>query len=263
MEAKQVIVGLVCLAAAACSQETPHHFTHDVMNRMTPVKNQGQSQTCWAYAMLAAIETEHIMRGDSVNLSAAYVEAMLSREPQAPASKRGMGQTLLNMIGKYGIVAYDAMRTPEWPLPRRVFMYGAEYTPLEFAHSVCAPGEYVCLTSDGRQPYYRQITIDTPDNWEGNRFHNLPIDTLLTLTEQAVSAGRGVSWESKSHAMAIVGLAHDEHQQPYFVMKNSWGTDRPHGGLEYLSYRKFRRLTLAVILPRDFVGQHLAHPLQE
>ena len=80
------------------------------MNRMTPVKNQGRSQTCWAYAMLAAIETEHIMRGDSVNLSPAYIEKMLEREPQAPATKRGMGQTLLNMMAKYGIVACHAYR---------------------------------------------------------------------------------------------------------------------------------------------------------
>ena len=222
------------------------------MNRMTPVKNQGRSQTCWAYAMLAAIETEHIMRGDSVNLSPAYIEKMLEREPQAPATKRGMGQTLLNMMAKYGIVAYDAMRTVETPLPRRVFMLGAEYTPLEFAHSVCAPGEYIALTSNSRQPYYQEIDVDAPDNWEHNRFYNLPVDSLLSLTERAVRQGHGVCWESKSHAMAIVGLARDETGNSYFVMKNSWGTERPHGGLDYLSYGKFRRKTLAVYVSRKF-----------
>lgn len=258
---KKLAFCTICLFIVACTQEAVHHFTHEVMNRMTPVKNQGKSQTCWAYAMLAAIETEHIMRGDSVNLSAAYVEAMLSREPQAPPSKRGMGQTLLNMIARHGLVAYDAMRTPETPMPRRVFMYGAEYTPLEFAHSVCAPNEYVALTTTTRQPYYQQVVVDAPDNWEGNRFYNVPVDTLLNLTEQAVREGRGVCWESKSHAMAVVGLAHDEEGTRYFVMKNSWGADRPHGGLDYLSYRKFRRQTLAVCMPRDFVSRHLSHEL--
>ena len=48
-------------------------FTDEVRLSYTPVKNQGKSSLCWAYAMLATIETEHIMRGDSVNLSPAYV----------------------------------------------------------------------------------------------------------------------------------------------------------------------------------------------
>lgn len=249
---KKLLILSFCLLLAACAQEADHHFTHEVMNRMTPIKNQGRSQTCWAYAMLAAIETEHIMRGDSVNLSPAYIEKMLEREPQAPPTKRGMGQTLLNMMAKYGIVAYDAMRTVDTPMPQRVFMLGAEYTPLEFAHSVCAPGEYMALTSNSRQPYYQKIEVNVPDNWEHNRFYNLPIDSLLGLTERAVRQGHGICWESKSHAMAIVGLARDENGDRYFVMKNSWGANRPHGGLDYLSYRKFRRKTLAVYVSRKF-----------
>ena len=44
---------------------------------MTPVKNQGKSELCWAYAMLATIETEHLLRGDSVNLSPQYLGRML------------------------------------------------------------------------------------------------------------------------------------------------------------------------------------------
>ena len=51
--------------------------------KTTPVKDQGPSQTCWIYAMLATIETEHIMRGDSVNLSVDYVSRMLIREKAA------------------------------------------------------------------------------------------------------------------------------------------------------------------------------------
>ena len=44
-------------------------YTNEVLNRMTPVKDQGDSETCWIYAMLATIETEHLAWGDSVNLS--------------------------------------------------------------------------------------------------------------------------------------------------------------------------------------------------
>lgn len=62
------------LLAAACSRRVPvgERFSVEVMNASTPVKDQGRSDGCWAYAMLSAIETEHIMRGDSVSLSVAY-----------------------------------------------------------------------------------------------------------------------------------------------------------------------------------------------
>lgn len=242
---------LAATLAAGCSQKPPKHFTHEVLNPMTPIKDQGQSQLCWAYAMLAAIETEHLRIGDSVNLSPAFIEQKLALEPQAPESKRGMGATLLELIQRHGIVGYDAMRTVETPAPRFAFMFGAQYTPQEFARSVCAPGEYLCLTSNDDKPYGEEVDIDEPDNWLHNRFLNIPMDTLLQKTVYAVRRHHGVCWESKSHAMSIVGIAHDDDGEKYFVMKNSWGTNRPHRGLDYLSFKKFRKSTLAVEMPKE------------
>ena len=222
---------IMVLLMGGCTHREPGHFTHEVLNRMTPVKNQGESQTCWIYAMLAAIETEHLSWGDSVNLSPYYIEKKMEQEPQAPESKRGMGKTLINLIQKYGIVGYDAMRKVETPAPRWVFMLGATYTPQEFARSVCAPHEYIALTSTDDAPYGQEVEIDLPDNWMHDRFLNIPMDSLLSKTE---------------HAMAIVGIAHDDQGQKYFIMKNSWGTDRPHQGLDYLSFEDFREETLAI-----------------
>jgi len=256
MKDRRLPVLLVAIAlCTACEQHPPKHYVHEVMNPMTPVKDQGKSQLCWAYAMLAAIETEHLRWGDSVNLSPHYIGRMMEQEPGAPDNKRGMGATLISLIQKYGIVGYDAMRTADTPAPRWVFMLGAEYTPQEFARSVCAPGEYIALTSTGEQPYYQEVDIDLPDNWLHNRFLNIPIDTLLRHTVHAVRRHHGVCWESVSHAMAIVGIAHDDSGQKYFVMKNSWGTSRPYHGLEYLSFRKFREETLAVEMPKEAFSQ--------
>lgn len=225
----------------------------EVLNPMTPIKDQGHNQTCWAYAMLAAIETEHISRGDSVNLSPAYVEYMLRQEPQAPESKRGMAVTCIHLIQRYGLCAYDAYRGPSTlnPPPSTVFMFGAVYTPQEFARSVCAPGEYIALTSNADAPYNTEIDIDLPDNWQHSRFWNIPMDTLLQKTERAVRRHHGVCWESASHAMAIVGLGRDARQNRYFILKNSWGDGDPDRGLVYMSYRRFREETLAVEMTRE------------
>lgn len=250
---KRIIYLFLVFLMVSCAKQPPQHFTHDVLNRMTPIKNQGKSQTCWIYAMLAAIETEHLRWGDSVNLSPYYIEKMIEREPQCPETKRGMGAALIRLIHKYGIVGYDAMRTVDTPAPRYVFMLGAEYTPQEFARSVCAREEYVALTSTSRRPYYKEIEIDAPDNWMHDCFINVPMDTLLAATERAVRGHRGVCWESRGHAMAIVGIAHNDQGKPYFIMKNSWGTNRLHGGLDYLSFDNFKKKTLAVELPRQCI----------
>ena len=245
---------LIALLSVGCAQQEPRHFTHDVLNRMTPVKDQGKSQTCWIYAMLAAIETEHLAWGDSVNLSPYYIEKMLKQEPQCPENRRGMGVTLIRLIQKYGIVGYDAMRNVETPAPRFVFMLGAEYTTQEFARSVCAPDEYIALTSSDDQPYGQETEIDLPDNWLHDRFLNIPMDSLLIKTERAVRQHHGICWESRKHAMAIVGIAHDEDGKKYFIMKNSWGTDRPYKGLVYLSFDDFQDQTLAVEMTKKAYG---------
>ncbi len=248
---KYLVSLLLIVFTMSCGRQIPMHFTHEVLNRMTPIKNQGESQTCWIYAMLAAIETEHLSWGDSVNLSPFYIEKMMEKELQAPDNKRGMGATLLHLIQKYGIVSYDAMRSYDTPAPRWVFMLGATYTPQEFARSVCKPDEYIALTSNDDSTYYQTISINLPDNWLNNRFYNIPMDSLLSKTERAVRQHHGVCWESKGHAMAIVGIAHDDSGNKYFIMKNSWGTERPHKGLDYLSFESFKEKTLAVEMPKN------------
>jgi bleomycin hydrolase len=252
-----IVCGAVlALLAGGCahqpSQYTPNgkHFSIDVLNRMTPVKDQGESQTCWIYAMLATIETEHLSWGDSVNLSPYYIEKMIEQEPACPASKRGECTTLIRMIGKYGICGFDAMRKVDTPAPKWVFMLGATYTPQEFARSVCKPGEYIALTCNDSKPYYEESELEVADNWTHERYLNIPIDSLLTKTERAIRQHHGVCWEDKNHAMAIVGLAHDEAGERYFVMKNSWGKNRKYDGLEYYPIARFRKETVAVEMTR-------------
>lgn len=262
------------LLLTACVQ-APHGLTTDVLLPFTPVKNQGSTASCWAYAMLSTIETEHILRGDSVHLSVAFVERVMEQMPGAPASKRAIGQTLLNIIQRYGLVQFDAMPSADLPLPRKAFFDGCEYTLQEFARSVCSPNEYVGLCTDDAQPYGSEVVLNVPDNWEQNRLLNLPSDSLLAISEHALRNRRAVCWEgdisergfnfaegyavttflngstTDDHCMAIVGLAHDEEGKPYFIMKNSWGRHNPYGGLMYVSFDYFLRKTIAIYLPRE------------
>lgn len=87
------------------------------VNKTTPVKDQGSSSLCWIYAMLATIESDCLMRGDSVNLSPDFVARHLL-EDRAEASYISQGALSLNTLGvapmllqlldKHGIVPYDS-----------------------------------------------------------------------------------------------------------------------------------------------------------
>lgn len=89
---------------------------NDFVIKTTPVKNQGRSPLCWAYAMLATIESERLMMGDSVNLSPDFL-ARLWLQEQADEyylthgarqiSLRGMMPMTTHLMERYGIEPYD------------------------------------------------------------------------------------------------------------------------------------------------------------
>ena len=116
---------LVGCAKQAGQKFPTHRFTDEVRLRTTPVKDQGRSSLCWVYAMLATIETEHLMQGDSVNLSPDYVARMylmeqvkqrlLTRSGKTASvnnsvaiTTRGMAGMLIDLIQTYGIHRFDA-----------------------------------------------------------------------------------------------------------------------------------------------------------
>ena len=100
-------------------QETakPNAFHNDVLLKTTPVKDQGKSELCWDYAMLATIETERLQLGDSVNLSPDYL-ARLWLQDQArtyyltrgrvKVTLRGMMPMTLHLMERYGIQPFDS-----------------------------------------------------------------------------------------------------------------------------------------------------------
>ena len=77
------------------------------MVKTTPVKDQGPSALCWVYAMLATIESEHLMMGDSVNLSTDYIARALLEE-QAMNYFLSQGHHPINLRGTTIVVATHA-----------------------------------------------------------------------------------------------------------------------------------------------------------
>ena len=124
-----LIIIAACLLASCTDFNIGRHiddgnkrqFTNETLLGYTPVKHQGSSPLCWAYAMLATIETEHIQMGDSVNLSVDYVARHLLAEQARQhflssgygrITLRGTAPLLLRLISEYGVMPYDAYNAP-------------------------------------------------------------------------------------------------------------------------------------------------------
>lgn len=108
---------LLSMVASSCADRADKSVRNKVVLKTTPVKDQGSSELCWAYAMLATIETERLEMGDSVNLSPDYL-ARLWLQEQARAcfltrgrvgvSLRGMAPMALKLMERHGAEPYDS-----------------------------------------------------------------------------------------------------------------------------------------------------------
>ena len=334
-----IIIALV-FAASSCSKSggektklKPERFHIDIKLKTTPIKNQGASDLCWIYAMLATIETEHLMSGDSVDLSAIFLGRRFLEEQalrhyankNTPIALRVVMPTTLRLLQRYGAMPFTSYRQPKdvklnslaqqlqqrsdqarahrkgmksleedtrrllddaiGPVPSWVFMLGCQYTHLEFAHSICQPNEYTALTSFTHHPFDSKFVLEVPDNFNGEEFLNVPIDTLMAYIDHALHTQHPVCWEGDTsepgfghgiarlpkghqtvtqdsrqrmfdhfdttddHCMAIIGLAHDNHGKKYYICKNSWGKSSPYGGYVFMEEDYLKAKTIAVVIP--------------
>lgn len=312
-------------------------FTNTTLCPCTPVKDQGQSCAGWIYAMLATIESEHIIDGDSVNLSPEYVvfrylqdrtrnfylnadadsistcgtismlPGLLSRNGAMPHdsyhSKADMGlvarklselarQHRLRHSGTDALMEATRALLEDAiaPVPPHVYMFGVQYTPEEFAHSVCRPNEYVFLTNQPSVPFHQPIALTSPDGNKGTPCVNIPADSLTAIVVRTLRSGHPVCWEgdvsgpdfdfqsgvarldddceagaytklqrSKTerlrpadvHCMELIGTARDREGRQYVVGKDSHGTANRHNGLVYMSLPYLRTKTVAVAVRRS------------
>lgn len=129
-KAKWAIMQLAAIKNIETEDTIPEGFKADIMLPITPIKDQGRSDFCWVYAMLATIETEHLNQGDSVNLSVDYVARMYVEQQamerfrtngEQGITMRGMGPMTIDLIEKYGVLPYDSYY-PKEPVNYKVLI---------------------------------------------------------------------------------------------------------------------------------------------
>lgn len=85
-------------------------------------------------------------------------------------------------------------------------------------------------------------------------------ETAFTKIENEVSVSQDLRQEgfdnyqtTDDHLMHITGLAKDQKGNEYFMMKNSWGSENPYGGRQYISMSYFKLKTIAIMVHKDAI----------
>lgn len=133
------------------------------------------------------------------------------------------------------------------------YLFGARYTPNQFAESLLYGIKFKWLTSYTHHPYGKPFVLEVPDNHSRISLMNVPIDSLYAQVTNALKYHHPVYWEGKmpgstkpsiqgnvqelrqralerfrtvdQHAMAIVGQTTTKQGETLFICKNSWGKE--------------------------------------
>lgn len=98
-------------------------------------------------------------------------------------------------------------------IPVKFQYQGKEYTPESFAKSLgINPNDYVMVSSFTHHPFYESFIPELPDNWSWGKAYNVPLDEMVSITDNALSNGYTVAWASDvsdkgfnfKHGVAIV-----------------------------------------------------------
>ncbi len=73
---------------------------------------------------------------------------------------------------------------------------GKEYTAESFYKSLgLNADDYIEVTSFTHHPFYEQIPVEVPDNWDHALMYNLPLDEFMAVIDNAINEGYTVAWD--------------------------------------------------------------------
>ena len=140
--------------------------------------------------------------------------------------------------------------------------------------------DYVSLTSYTHHPFNQWFVIEAPYKWRLKPSYNIPIDRLMDAVDRALDAGYTVAWGGDvsgdfsrptgvadwrftyDHVMLIYGKAVDGQGKPYYLVKNSWGTNNAYQGTWYMSRDYIALNTTYIFLNRHALPKALRKELK-
>jgi len=192
-------------------------------------------------------------------------------ETLEPILKKGLGKLPKNIKTDDGKFSSDELRN----------------------HFKLNPEDYIELTSYNHHPFYKQFSLEVPDNWSHDLYYNLPIDELMQVMDYALNNGFSVCWDGDTsektfqhkkgkadlpekqigkvdqelrqktfydrsttddHLMHLVGLSKDSAERKCYYTKNSWGPEsNEYGGYLHMTEDYVRLKTIAILVHKDAI----------
>ncbi|MBN2728962.1 MAG: aminopeptidase [Bacteroidales bacterium] len=160
--------------------------------------------------------------------------------------------------------------------------------------------DYVQITSFTHHPFYSTFRLEIPDNWLGYTYYNVPLNDMMDIIDYAVENGYTISWDgdvsedgfdhragyailgeddpepnqenrqelfdnfesTDDHLMHLVGTSKDENGEPYYIIKNSWGTKlNDYDGLLHMSKNYVKLKTISIYLHKDGIPKEIRKKL--
>lgn len=198
-------------------------------------------------------------------------------------------------------------------VPETFTVNGKEYTPMSFYQSLgLKASDYVEITSFTHHPYYKEVLLEIPDNWDYKRLYNVPLDEMMQIIDYAVMNGYTLCWDNDlsdqgyafNHSIALftdenvramkeidhriaelpidakrrqemfedystvddhlehlVGIAKDQDGVKYYIVKNSWGTDRNGTGYHYISENYMKAKTISILVNKNSIPKEIRKKL--
>ncbi|EGT32164.1 hypothetical protein CAEBREN_11106 [Caenorhabditis brenneri] len=176
--------------------------------KLTPIKNQGQCGSCWAFATVAAVEAQHaIKKGQLVSLSE---QEMVDCDGRNNGCSGGYRPYAMRFVKENGLESEK-----EYP-----------YSALKHDQCFLKQNDTRVFIDD-----FRMLSTNEEDiaNWVGTKG---PVTFGMNVVKAMYSYRSGIFNPSSedcaeksmgAHALTIVGYG-GEGSSAFWIVKNSWGT---------------------------------------
>ena len=177
-------------------------------------------------------------------------------------------------------------------VPETFTYNGKEFTPKSFAKEMIGinPDDYVEITSFTHHPFYKKFNLEIEANWNNNQYLNLPIADFTAVIDNALLNNYSVCWDGDIyegfkngfavldnnktstqqtrqeafdnrttediHNMHIIGMAKDEKNKTFYIVKNS-SDNNDCGGYLYMSKEYLLQKTISVMVNKNAIPKEI------
>ena len=220
--------------------ETVDWRTHGCV---TPVKDQGQCGSCWAFSTVVAMEGSYALKHNTCNNN-----IIMFSEQQAVDCSSGFGNFGCN--GGYPIWLYNYYLNGSSVETEEAYPYHAVDQTCNYTKGVANVNSYVNITSGSEDDLVLKSNL-------------APLSVCIdasSMTFQFYKSGVytdttcGNTMNDLDHCVGLVGYGMDASEQKYYIVKNSWGTSWGDSGYIYMARDKNNMCgisTLATLVHMD------------